>query len=263
MIRALCFILTFSLAAVQSGGMVYIADDGAIYHRIGCPLLKGTKKIVGYKREQLPPQSKPCSVCLSDEQPSEAQPLEPIVIGPQSVPVAPKWTQGPQLLNAATYAEAIQCGQESPWWRACAEENLDMCGTASIRVSLRTPFVEVMSDVDGDAKQLRQPSPRSISMANRTPATIMVFPGSNLSTMNSPTRVVAEKDGARVNPLRSLLTPTVLQNAFGVTRSAANGAFTFPMELFAPTSPTTLLIAVESGQPIRCELPVEKLRQLR
>jgi len=255
-------VASISLAAQARPERVYIADDGSLYHRIDCPTIKGISKIVGHQRDQLPPKSEPCGICHPDGEPEPA----PIVIGPTpaTIPVAPKWTLGPQLLTDATYKEAITCGSESPWWRACAEENLSLeCGASQVSVSLLTPFVRVMMDVDRATKQLQRAAPPSLTEANRIITTVTVSPGTNLLTMRSPTRMVIEKNGARIDPVSASLMPVTMENSFGVKRSAANGVFVFPIGVFAPTAPLTVLIALNAGDPVRCELGIEKLRQMR
>jgi hypothetical protein len=258
-------ILVLVALLIQPAGgapILHIADGGSTYHRPDCPSIKGLSKIVAYRRQDLPKGAEPCSICRPDEAIEELPPpAAPVVTAP---PTARVWTEGVKLLTPATYKEAITCGAESPWWRYCAEENLlQFCSSEGVSVSLVTPFVNVMTDARSDANQLRTPAPRSMAAANKSLATIEILPGSNMLRARTPTRLILEKNGERLNPTTSDVTPVVLTNAFGVKRTAARATYTFPLSAFSPESSTILLFAFETGQPDRCELSPTQLRKMR
>ena len=190
---------------------------------------------------------------------------------------ARRWQLGPQPLTEETYQEAVTCGAESPWWRYCAEENRNLnCNSTSVYVSLVTPFVRVMTAVDDADTQLRKPSPPSMASVNRTGATLVVSPGSSFTTMGSPTRLVVERNGRRYDPEQTSFTKVSMENALGAKRPGQEGRFTFPIELFSVrqlegelserndfTTIVTVIAVLDNGGQARCELFLQKLKQMR
>lgn len=81
--------------------------------------------------------------------------------------------------------------------------------------------------------------------------------------MQSVTNVVVERQGLRLTPNAGTITPSVYQNGFGVKRTASGGAFRFKIEHWRPGANIRILIAVEGGNPITCDLSNTILKRLR
>lgn len=233
---------------------VYVADDGTLYHRKDCPSIQGISKIVPYRRDRLPPGSLPCEVCRPDDAAYDPPTEAPIVIGPYS--------KGIQPLDQEAYAEAITCGNGRNVL-SCAGPRFTACDLQTVQVSISTPFGRVVDGIFADRRQLREPRPLAMNVANFNGVLIRVSPGDDFLRMQSVTRMVLEREGRRIEPIASDITQEVMQNGFGATKRVNAGLFRVNYDDLAPGADVTVRVAVEGGSPMSCILRDADLKRIR
>jgi hypothetical protein len=73
------------------------------------------------------------------------------------------------------------------------------------------------------------------------------------------------REGRIIQPLQAIITPVVLQNAFGARWESADGHFIFDVGTFAPDATVTIVLVGRGGYAYRHEwtMPPSELAQLK
>jgi hypothetical protein len=81
--------------------------------------------------------------------------------------------------------------------------------------------------------------------------------------IQSVSRAVVERDGVRIEPIASTLTPQVYTNGFGASKRANDGSFRFPRTALLPGAKVRILMAFDDDGPLTCDIAETDLRRLR
>jgi hypothetical protein len=119
-------------------------------------------------------------------------------------------------------------------------------------VVLDTPYLR-LAHLAAEARRKFQPAPSPpIETLNEGGLIVHVGP-KDFSSTDSIELVVIKRGDSLIRPLKSELTPEVMQNAMGASRATVRGRFHFPMDAFAPTGPLTLVLV---GRSENFEIPL-------
>jgi hypothetical protein len=102
----------------------------------------------------------------------------------------------------------------------------------------------------------------SLEKINAERVAIVVSPGSKMDSVDSIEQVVILRGGQTHRPTKADVVPTTLQNRMGATVEATKGAFYFPVELFNPDMPITVVLVGKKGN-LEWTMPQDELRMLK
>ena len=118
---------------------------------------------------------------------------------------------------------------------------------APFSLVIESPFSRAVAALR-EAKRKFQDSPKlDVNDLNKGAVAVVVGPGSNFTTADGIENVVIERNGQVVKPLSADVRPTTIQNRLGASRASTEGRFTFPLNVFSPDVPITIILIGKSG----------------
>jgi hypothetical protein len=123
-----------------------------------------------------------------------------------------------------------------------------------------TPYTIVVALARDAARTFTTPTFPSIPALNAGLVQIVVSPGSGMMD-DIIQNVVIKRGGQVIKPLKAVVVPVVLTNAFGAKWESARGTFTFEFATFAPDQAITIVLIGRGDHA--WTMPPEELSQLK
>jgi hypothetical protein len=130
------------------------------------------------------------------------------------------------------------------------------------RINIVSPFIAAAMRVAEAKRKYEDPPHLSIASLNAEKVIVNVRPGRNFTNFGVIEAMVIKRGGQIVRPLKSNVTPTVVQNRMGASAAAADGEFTFDFSTFDPSDGVVLVLIGKSGN-FEWEMSAKELAQLR
>jgi hypothetical protein len=168
---------------------------------------------------------------------------------------------GIALLTAEAHQEAVQCGRAGA---PCAVTPYVLCpsGNGGYEARIASPFSRVASAIFEASKKHRRSEPMSAGVANGWGVGIYVSPVEEFQKAGSIQKVTISRDGRTVVATTSTLAPVIVSGPRGERRQMSKGFFSFPLDVFSPSSDITVVF-LGSGGEIRCPISRQQLSSLR
>jgi hypothetical protein len=113
---------------------------------------------------------------------------------------------------------------------------------------IETPYSRVTAIASEARRKFVDPKYPSIEALNASRVNVIVIPGRNMSTVGTIENVVIKRGDQMTRPLAAEVTPTTVQNGFGMTKETARGRFTFDYAAFdSGNGPVTLVLVGSTG----------------
>lgn len=113
---------------------------------------------------------------------------------------------------------------------------------APFALQILTPFARVAWSIQEAKRKYAEPALPSLDDLNRELVIVHVSEGVSFATIDTVENVVLKRDGAIQRPLKSTITPTVVQNGAGATKATATGDFVFDFSSFEPNADLTIVV---------------------
>jgi hypothetical protein len=124
--------------------------------------------------------------------------------------------------------------------------SIEALKSAPFTFFIETPYSRVTEIAAEARRKFVDPKYPSIEALNAIRVTLVVLPGSNMSTVGTIENAVVKRGDQITRPLAAEVTPTAVQNGFGMTKETARGRFTFDYPAFDDRNGPVTLVLVGS-----------------
>jgi hypothetical protein len=135
-------------------------------------------------------------------------------------------------------------------------EAMTLAKDAPFDVMLLTPFSRAGFAAAEARRKFATPTRTDLTALNKQGLIVVVSPGTSFVTADAVEGMVIRRGDQVIKPLTSVIKPTMIENRMGAKSASAVGRFTFPMDVFAPKSPLTIVII---GKLRNFEIPMSEV----
>lgn len=153
-------------------------------------------------------------------------------------------------------------GRPTPAMLAESKRMLAHLEASPYSFQVMSPYMRVVAIARESARKFEDPHFPALAVLNAEKIDFIVGPTSTMRLIDTIENVVIKRGEEVVRPIKTVVKPTVVQNAMGAKKETAEGHFTFDYAAFDPSTSITIVMIGKGGN-YEWQMTPEELRQLK